>query len=233
MLDKVAVAYFYPVFIFILATMLFLTALTQLSGAFYQLSVDTVLSQLSKGQNPVEQELLESVDATKKRIQREDKPLYRSNLNRLLFYQAKQKGLFALSSRKIHQEAESNLKKALSYSPVDSLLWFKLARTHFLQKSISDKTIDALLLSIMTGSHELGYLLLRLDLCMQVFEQFKNKDKNLLRSQILIAWKKSPKLFLQKIASKKQNRDNVRILLHNSYPHVLEEMELSFEKLSE
>ena len=233
MQNKKTEGYFYPVFIFVFAMMLFLIAFQHFRSAFYQLSVNTTLSRLNKGSKVVESELLKGINATKQSIKISDKALYWSNLNRLLFEQARQNGLRALSSRKILKDVEGGFKKSLSSSPADSLLWFKLARLHFLQKSISNETIEALVLSMMIGSHELGYLLPRLNLCMQIFKKFENKDQMLLRSQVLIAWEKSPKLFLQKIVSKKQNMDNIRFLLQNNYPYIVTEMELLLENLSE
>lgn len=213
-----------------LSITLFCLALPRLRASLNYLPVDATISKLNKKQFLDPKELNVLIASAEKSIALQNNPKYRADLSTLLLYQAQTQGLLQPVSLSLLKQAQLNIEQSLSRSPANSLLWFKLAAIFALLQAPAEKTTQALLLSIMTGPYELGHLLPRLSLCLSLYSNFTHNDQDLLRSQVLIAWEASNKLFLQTIASNQHNMDKIRGLLKDNSPDILSAIVAAVEK---
>lgn len=222
--------YCYPLLILVLGIALFFTALPRVRAALNQLPVDLAISELNKrhGLEPNKVDIL--ITKAQQSIAFSDQPRYWADLSQLLFFQAGKITANPKQRQALLTQAQDSTEQSLARSPANSLLWFQFAWQQILLNKVSDKTIKALNLSIMTGPNELGHLLPRLQLCLFVFSKFDPKDRFLLPNQILIAWQKAPKIFIKEIALKNGNMFKIRSLLYDKYSYVLAAMETEIEK---
>jgi hypothetical protein len=213
-----------------LSIALFCLALPRLRASFNHLPVDAAISKLDKKQILNHKELTALIVIAKKSIELHENPKYWADLSTLQLYQAQTQGLLRPASLALLQQTQYSIEQSLIRSPANSLLWYKLAAISSLLHAPTEKTTKALLLSVMTGPYELGHLLPRLNLCLLLFSNFNHNDKDLLRSQVLIAWEASNELFLHTTLSNDKNRDKVRLLLKDGYPYILSAMVKAVEK---
>jgi hypothetical protein len=230
MLKGAIAQYGYPLLVLLLGSALVLTALPRVKASFNYLPVDSAINELNNRKNLDSQKVEVLIARAQQSLAVYDHPRYWADLSRLLLVQAEQTSGFNLKRHSLIIQAQYYIEQSLVRSPANSLLWFQYAKLDVLLNAVSDQTVKALNLSIMTGPYELGHLLPRLQLCLSLLSKFDKKDYSLLQSQILIAWEKSPKLFIQKIALQNHNMDKIRFLLQDKSPDVLAVMETEIEK---
>jgi len=223
------VDYCYPVLVLLLGIALFLTALPRVRAALNHLPVTSAITELNKRKDLDLKKIDLLIATAQQSIALSDEPRYWADLSRLLFFQAEKANNLNFKRQSLKQ-ARDSVEQSLVRSPANSLLWFQLAKLDFLLNTVSDKTVKALNLSIMTGPYELSHLLPRLQLCLSAFSKFDPKDRFLLPPQILIAWQKAPKVFIREIALKNGNMFKIRFLLHDKSPDDLAVMETEIEK---
>lgn len=220
----------YPLLVLILGMLLLSAALPRLKASLNHLPVDLAISELNNKKDLDGQKVESLMSTALQSIALSDHPRYWADLSRLLFFQAQKNTPSPAKHQSLLKQAQYSIEQSLTRSPANSLLWFQLAQLHVLLNSVSDKTIKALNLSILTGPYELGYLVPRLQLCLGLLSKFDSKDYFLLQSQILIVWQKDPRLFIKEIALKNNNMNKVRFLLQNKSADVLTAMETEIEK---
>lgn len=229
MLRREIVNYGYPLLALFLGVVLVWASLPRFRAAFNHLPVDVAINHLHDGKNLPSKKLASLIETSQATIELHAHPRYWSDISQLLFFQAEKNKYLKLKKRALLKKAEYSAKKSLAWSPANSWLWYRLANIHFLSAPVSEKTAEALNLSIMTGPYELGHLFPRLALCLQLFPRFDEQDRFLLRSQVLIAWKKAPQLFIDKLTSGNDYMDKIRLLLHNQHDDVLAVIETEIE----
>lgn len=220
----------YPLLVLILGMLLLSAALPRVKASLNHLPVDLAISELNNKRDLDAQKVESLMSTALQSIAFSDQPRYWADLSRLLFFQAQKNSPSPAKHQSLLKQAQYSIEQSLTRSPANSLLWFQLAQLHVLLNSVSDKTIKALNLSILTGPYELGYLVPRLQLCLGLLSKFDSKDYFLLQSQILIAWQKDPRLFIKEIALKNNNMIKIRFLLQNKSADVLTAMETEIEK---
>lgn len=222
--------YGYALLVLSLGMGLFLTALPRVRASLNHLPVDVAISDLNNQKDLDAEKVASLITITQQSIALSDQPRYWADLSALLFFQAEKTKLSNLKRQALLKQAQYSIEQSLAGSPANSLLWFQLARLDILLNTVSDKTVKALNLSIMTGPYELGHLLPRLQLCLGLLDKFDVKDHFLLQSQILTAWQTAPKLFIKQIALKNDNMQKIRFLLQNNSADALAMMETEIEK---
>jgi hypothetical protein len=223
------VHYGYLLVVLSLGIVLLCTALPRVRASLNHLPVDLAISELDSRKELDVKKVALLVATAQQSIALYDYPRYWADLSRLLFFQAA-KTDSQLKQQALLKQTRYSIEQSLARSPANSWLWFQLARLDRLLNTVSDKTSKALNLSIMTGPYELGHLLPRLQLCLELLSHFAVKDHFLLQSQILIAWQKAPQLFIKDIAIKNDNMNKIRFLLQNKSPDILAAMETEIEK---
>ncbi len=222
--------YGYPVLVLVLGMLLLSAALPRLKASLNHLPVDLAINELNSGKDLDFQKADTLRKTALQSIALSDQPRYWADLSRLLFFQAQKTASLSLKRQSLLKQTQYSIEQSLTASPANSLLWLQLAQLHVSLNSVSDKTINALTLSILTGPYELGHLLPRLQLCLALLSKFDTKDYFLLQSQILIAWQKAPTLFIKEVALKNNNMTKIRFLLQNKSADVLAAMETEIEK---
>ena len=220
--------YGYAVLVLLLGIVLLLTAWPRVIGSINHLPVELAINDLNNQKDLDAQKVDNLITTAQQSIALYDHPRYWADLSRLLLFQAEKTTSLELRQSLLKQ-SQYSIEQSLARSPANSFLWFQLARLDVLLNSVSDKTVKALNLSIMTGPYELGHLLPRLQLCLGLLYKFDVKDHFLLQSQILIAWQKAPALF-KEVAIKNNNMNKIRFLLQNKSADVLAVMETKIEK---
>jgi hypothetical protein len=223
--------YGYPILVLALGVVLSFTALPRVRAALNHLPVDTAIRELDNRHDLNPEKVKSLVITAQKSIALYDYPGYWADLSQLLFFQVEHASSLHLNQQSLLKQIQYSIERSLIRSPANSMLWFQLARAHVLLNSVSDKTLKALMLSIMTGPYEYGHLLPRLHLCLLFQDKFDTKDQFLLHSQVLIAWEKAPQIFIKEIALKNNNMSKIRFLLQNKSPDVLSAMETEIEKI--
>jgi hypothetical protein len=127
-------------------------------------------------------------------------------------------------------KTEQTIKPALSLSPANSYLWYRLATVQLLSQQAPEKIANSLRISIMTGSSEAGFLIARLSLALVIFHSFSENDMDLLRLQVLNAWTLEPKVFLATCVYNKERLQIITTLLENKHPLILHDIRSAFEK---
>lgn len=220
----------YPLLVLVLGMLLLSAAFPRLKASLNHLPVGLAVSELNSAKDLDPKKADTLTRAALQSIALSDQPRYWADLSRLLFFQAEKTTSSILKRQSLLKQAQYSIEHSLTDSPANSLLWLQLAQQHVSLNSVSDKTIKALNLSILTGPYELGHLLPRLQLCLALLSKFDAKDYFLLESQILIAWQKAPTLFIKEIALKNNNMTKIRFLLKNKSADVLAVMETKIEK---
>lgn len=221
--------YGYAILILSLGMVLMLTAWPRLRASLNHLPVDLAISELDSRKDLDAKKIDVLITTLQQSIVLSDHPRYWADLSRLLFFQAEKTTSLKLRQSLLKQ-SQYSIEQSLARSPANSLLWFQLARLDVLLNTVSNQTVKALNLSIMTGPYEFGHLLPRLQLCLELLYKFDLKEHFLLQSQILIAWQRAPKLFIKEVAIKNDNMNKIRFLLQNNSADILAVMETEIEK---
>ena len=209
---------------------LFFMALPRVRAAFNYFPVDSALDRINHSESLDDEKLTQLIETAQASISLYDNPHYWEGLSVLFLYQAQKQGLSQEAGVKSIKLAKNSLEQALSSSPANAYLWYRLSVTHVLLRSPPEQTIKLLIMSIMTGPNEPEILIQRLNLCLLFFASFKEDDIDLLRSQTLTAWTLSPTDFLSTVASDEQRISIIRQLLADNHVAVLDEMEEALEK---
>jgi hypothetical protein len=215
------------VVIFLLSSMLFFTALPRLRSSLNHIPVDSALSELDNNRQINDQRLSKLIAIAQADIVVYDHAQYWQDASILLAYQAQRQ-----TDQDSLQQAKHSIEQSLARSPANPYLWYKLATLDILLHQPAHKIAKTLLLSMMTGPNELGYLLPRLNLSLMLFNQLTKDDIDIVREQILTAWKMSPTLFAMTFAYDEKSIDIINNLLKDDSPTVLKEIIASHEKVN-
>ena len=86
------------------------------------------------------------------------------------------------------------------------------------------------MMSIITGPHQAHIIFPRIQLALALFPQFTIEEHDALSHQIVSAWTLSPKKLVTVIAQNRDNIDNIRILLLDHHPQILNDITTALEK---
>lgn len=155
----------------------------------------------------------------------DDNSGYWEDLSILFFYSAQQHGFFPEVGIRILKQADYSLIRASLHSPANARLWYQLALVNLLLPVANEKAAKLLLMSIITGPYEVGYLIPRLNLCLLLFPVIiDSDDRDWLRHQIITAWNLSPQSFMRNIANNGDNLYTIGLLLQTQAPEVLQQI---------
>lgn len=220
----------FVLFILLVSISLLIVALPRCRANMNHIPVDTIIDRLNAGKGINVDKIPGLIDITLTSIGLNDNARYWDDLSALLFFQLKKQGEFSTAGKLSLVEAKKAVKESLKRSPGNSFLWYRLAVIETYQHAVPEKIVDALLVSIMTGPHEPGFMLNRLRFCLMFFSFFNQDDLSLLTSQVLAIWNMSEKEFVKIIQQNNESMDNINMLLKNTQPQILEEIVSAVEK---
>ena len=204
-------------------------ALPRFRAAFNYIPVDTAVERLKRKQVLAMEKIPHLIEVGKESIDLFDSAGYWDDISALKLYQIQSGNKASNAYQESLTKVQHYIHQSLSRSPANSYLWYKLAIVLLLKQIAVAESADALMMSIMTGPFEPGIMLDRLRLCFLTFPVFKGEDRELLASQVKLAWNTVPKDFLRHIANERKNRIFLVLLLKDNYPEVLNDMVFSFE----
>ena len=217
----------FALLVLIVSLAVFSNALRQVRAALNHIPVDFAVDKINAKKKLDAPQLAHLIDIAKISIDLDNNnPHYQEDLSNLLFYKAQTQGL----STDTLNKTEQAIKQALSLSPANSYLWYRLAAVQLLSRQVPEKVANSLRISIMTGSSEASFLIARLNLVLAVFNSFSENDMDLLRLQVLNAWTLEPKVFLASCVYNKERLQIITTLLENKHPFVLNDIRSAFEK---
>ena len=191
-------------FVLFISVALLSVALPRFRAAFNHIPVDTAVERLDRKQVFAVEKIPHLIDEGRESIVLFDNAGYWDDISALQLYQIQQS---EYRSSDAYQESLTKVQyyihQSLSRSPANSHLWYKLAIVLLLKQVATAKIADALMMSIMTGPFEPGFMLDRLRLCFLTFSAFTGEDRDLLASQVKLAWDIVPKDFLGYIANER------------------------------
>lgn len=202
----------------------------QLKASLNYIPVNFAIDILNNKKQADTAQLKNLLAITKLSINLDNNPRYWQSLSELLVYQALAQGLFNNEAIESLKQAEQDIKYGLSLAPANAFLWYRLAVVQSLLYRPSKKIVNSLLLSIMTGPNEVGYLIPRLNLSLMLFSSFSKDDLDFLRTQIINAFELSPENFLNTCVYNKERLNLITTLLNNKHPAIIYTIRLSFEK---
>jgi hypothetical protein len=220
---------FFALFILFVSVTLVLVALPRFRAAFNYIPVDTAVQRVHRKGGLAKEKIPELIERGQESIDLFDLAGYWNGISALKFYQAQSEVVSSYLNQESFSYVQNYNKQSLSRSPANSYLWYKQAIVLFKQEKASGEIADALIMSILTGPNESGILIDRLRLCFMVFSEFKGDDRDILVSQVMLAWNAAPNDFLKDLASERKNRIFLVLLLNENHPQILDKMVLSFE----
>lgn len=216
----------FALLILIVSLWVFNASLMRVRAALNHIPVDAAIDKINARKKLDAPQLAHLIDIANTSIKLDNNPHYQEDLSNLLFYQAQTQGLATDTLEK----TEHAIKQALVLSPANAYLWYRLATVQLLLQQPPEKIANALRMSIMTGSSEAGFLIARLGLALMVSSAFSEEDVDLLRLQIINAWKLQPKVFLATCVYNKAQLQTITRLLENKHSSVLHDIRSAFEK---
>ena len=216
--------------ILLVSISLLFVALPRFRASMNHIPVDTVIDRLNARQKLNVDKIPGLIDITLVSIDLNDNVRYWDDLTTLLFFQITKKGEFSSTGKLFLGKAKKAVEESLIRSPSNAFLWYRLAVIKTFQHAPPEKIVEALLMSVMTGPHEPGFMLNRLRFCLMFFSSFNQDDLSLLTSQVLAVWNMSEKDFVKIIQQDLETMDNISMLLKNTQPQILEEMVSAVEK---
>jgi hypothetical protein len=217
----------FALFVLIVSLAVLGNALRQVRAALNHIPVDFAIDKINARKKLDAPQLAHLIDIAKTSVDLDNSnPHYQEDLSNLLFYKVQTQGL----SPDTLNKTEQTIKPALSLSPANSYLWYRLATVQLLSQQAPEKIANSLRISIMTGSSEAGFLIARLSLALVIFHSFSENDMDLLRLQVLNAWTLEPKVFLATCVYNKERLQIITTLLENKHPLILHDIRSSFEK---
>ena len=220
----------FVLFILLVSISLLIVALPRFRASMNHIPVDTVIDRLNARKGINVDKIPGLIDITLASIDLDDSARYWDNLSTLVFSQIKKQGEFSSTGRLSLVKAKKAVEESLMRSPGNSFLWYRLAVIETFQHAAPEKIVEALLMSILTGPHEPGFMLNRLRFCLMFFSSFNQDDLGFLTSQVLAVWNMSEKDFVKIIQQDHETMDNISMLLKNTQPQILEEMVSAVEK---
>ncbi len=217
----------FALLILLVSVGVFSASLMRVRAALNNVPVDFAIDKINTKKKLDVRQLQHLIDIANASIHIDNNnPHYREDLSDLLFYQAKTQGF----SVDVLKKTEQAITTALNLSPANAYLWYRLATVQLLSQQAPEKVAESLRLSMMTGPSEAGFLIARLSLGLMVFSSLSGEDLDLLRLQVLSAWKLEPKIFLATCVYNKQRLQIISTLLENKHPFVLHDIRSAFEK---
>jgi hypothetical protein len=217
----------FALFVLIVSLAVLGNALRQVRAALNHIPVDFAIDKINARKKLDAPQLAHLIDIAKTSVDLDNSnPHYQEDLSNLLFYKVQTQGL----SPDTLNKTEQTIKPALSLSPANSYLWYRLATVQLLSQQAPEKIANSLRISIMTGSSEAGFLIARLSLALVIFHSFSENDMDLLRLQVLNAWTLEPKVFLATCVYNKERLQIITTLLENKHPLILHDIRSAFEK---
>ncbi len=221
----------FAVVILLVSISVFITALTRVRAALNHVPVDFAIDKLNAKKKLDAPQLSHLIDLAKVSISLNDNPHYSADLSTLLFYQAQIQGIANKAGIDTLKQTEQTIEYALSQSPANPYLWYRLATVQLLLQQPFEKVTKTLLLSIMTGPSEADYLISRLNLCLMLFSAFSKDDAELLRIQVINAWTLEPNTFVTICVYNKERLSLITHLLETKHPSINHDIRVAFEKI--
>ena len=209
---------------------LFFAAFPRLRASLNHIPVDTAIGRLNDRKALKLAKIPELIEITRASLDLNDNAGYWSDLSTLQYKQANQEGEFSSAGKASLVEAKRAVEQSLMRSPGNAFLWYRLSVIMAFQQARPEAIVEALLMSLMTGPHEPGFMLNRLMFCLMFFSSFNPDDLSLLIAQVIAVWNMSDKEFVKMIRQDDEYLDNIRTLLKNSRPQMFEEMVTAVEK---
>lgn len=103
----------------------------------------------------------------------------------------KNAGTWTAEGQRLLDESASSLRHGLALAPANPFAWARLAYVELVRGGPSKTVVEALKMSMSTGTHEPHLLFSRLNLCLKVWRQFDEEGRALVAQQIRFAEKKS------------------------------------------
>ena len=206
-------------------------ALPRFWSAFNYLPIDTAVERYNIKQVLAREKIPHLIEVGRESIDLFDNAGYWNDISELKLYQIQSEKIPGNGHQESLTKVQHYIHQSLSRSPANSYLWYRLAMVLSLKQGTDAEIVAALMMSIMTGPFEPGFMLERLRLCFLKFSAFKGEDRDLLISQVELAWNTEPKDFLRHIANERKNRIFLVLLLKDYHPEVLDDMVFSFENI--
>jgi len=224
-------------FIILLATLLgaVLLALSvpRLRSDFVYLRVDNALRNHWVSRPIPRDRYPELLQAAQTSIAVLDDGRYRDSLAWLQYLYAQSLGLDSPQRQDELRLAKPAFEAALSSTPASPRNWLQLG---WINATIGDpksgisSVIEAWRMSVLTGRAERHLLVSRLELGLRYAEFLTEDDLDLLRDQLLLAWRYRRGQVKTSILSSGSDLKTIRGLLYLQAPDVLDEMEQAHDK---
>ncbi|MGR9072517.1 MAG: hypothetical protein ACU833_05560 [Gammaproteobacteria bacterium] len=216
--------------VFLLCAGLLDASVTRLAGSLNHVPVETEKDGRNTGQEWDRGKLSRMIDRTRQTLGIYDDADYWGDLAAFLYRQAANQGEFSSAGKSSLKAARYALEQSLSRSPANSFLWYRLSVVMTYQHERENKIVDALLMSLLTGPYEPGFMLNRLRFCLLYFDTFPLDERGLLAAQIAAAWRLSRQGLTSMLSKTPDSWDSVKQLLKATEPLMLKEMVIAVEK---
>ncbi|MGR9100488.1 MAG: hypothetical protein ACU826_07955 [Gammaproteobacteria bacterium] len=216
--------------IFLLCAGLLDASATRLAGSLNHVPVETEKDGMNTGREWDREKLSRMIDRTRQTLGIYDDADYWGDLAAFSYRQAAHQGEFSSAGKSSLEAARYALEQSLSRSPANSFRWYRLSVVMTYQHERENKIVDALLMSLLTGPHEPGFMLNRLRFCLLYFDAFPPDERGLLADQIAAAWRLSRQDLTSMLSKTPDSWDSVKQLLMATEPQMLKEMVIAVEK---
>lgn len=122
---------------------------------------------------------------------------------------ARKAGFSGVEGRRLLDDAISALRQGLALAPANPFAWARLGYVQLVRHGRSQAVAEALKMSMLTGSHLPRLMFSRLRLSLTTWRYFDGEEREMVKRQVRLAWKASPKK-LVRLADRQNARRIVR-----------------------
>ena len=114
------------------------------------------------------------------------------------------------------KQAQKDINKGLSLSPVDPQAWLKLAQIGALLYAPKQQIINDLRLSLYAGRVEPELVMTRLDFSYDFYNDFSKDMQNQWQKQLLLAWRFNPQTLIVFVSQHPELKDmTLQVFIHS------------------
>ncbi len=156
---------------------------------------------------------------------------YHDGLSLLLLLRGVDLNTPALERRPAYERAAEEAETALARSPVQPLLWYRLATIRSTLREEPEDILSAWKMAIFTGRSDVTLLAPRVGLGLGLRGYMDEESVAMLRDQIHLAWRVRPGALVQMLSERDPGLAIVRPLVAPTDPTAFADMEAWLEKL--
>ena len=167
------------------------SAVPRTIAAFSMLQGDLVLDAIQTGQKVRVSDLEDLVSSREAALSWIDSGRVWTDLGLAQQRMVRKVGILSAEGRGLLDESVTSLRRGLALAPANPYAWARLGFVELIRGGPSMAVIEALKISMLTGTHEPHLMYSRLDLLLRVWPHFDEVGRVLVAQQIRIAWSRS------------------------------------------